>query len=360
MTMRRHSIRLAAAASGLFAALLAAAPGAQNPPAAAVDPMARGRDLTRIFMAGTLDSLDGVWNAAMGAMMNPRQLDIFYRQVAEQLGSPLQLLDERVTQRESLQIYTRLGNYSQAPMAIETQWTFDPRGKVAGFYIRPAMTPAPTRYLEYQTKTALRLPFAGPWWVFWGGRVVVENIHVTTPDQRFAMDLVLRKENTSHTGDGKVNGDYYAFGQPIVAPGPGIVAAVTDTVADNVPGVMNRAQPLGNHVVLDHGNGEFSFLCHFKQGTVAVKRGQKVRAGDVLGQCGNSGNSSEPHLHYHLQTSAVPFKGEGLPAQFLRYSAGGTAVERGEPTQGQFVEALEPLPAAGSKRAAKPAAKGGP
>lgn len=364
MSKQRYLARHVAAASRWFVAVFAvfaAVASGQTPPAAPeFDAMARGRRLTRVFMAGALDSLDGAWNAPMGAMMNPRQLEIFHTQVKEQLGALTMLLDERVTPLDSVQVYTRLGSYANAPLPIETQWAFDPRGKVAGFYIRPAMTPAPSQYLEYQTKTALRLPFSGVWWVFWGGRVVAENIHVTAPDQRFASDLVIRKDNRSHQGEGKSNEDYYAFGQLLVAPGAGTVAAVVDTVTDNVPGVMNRSQPLGNHVVLDHGNGEFSFLCHFKKGTITVKRGQKVRAGDPLGQCGNSGNSSEPHLHYHMQTTAVPFQRAGLPAQFLRYLANGETVERGEPTQGQMVEALDPLPpASGPKAAPKPAQKGG-
>lgn len=328
--------------------------------AGAFDPLVRGRELTRLFMAGELDSLGGVWNAQMGAMMTPRQLEIFHQQVAEQLGALNVVLDERVTPHDSLQVYTRLAQYSKMPLPVETQWALDPRGKVAAFYVRPAMTPAPTEYLEYQTKTPLRLPFGGRWWVFWGGRVLAENVHVTAPDQRFAADLVIREANSSRRGEGKTNEDFYAFGQTIVAPGPGTVVAALDTVADNTPGVMNRAQPLGNHVILDHGNGEFSFLCHFKQGSVAVKTGQKVKAGDVLGQCGNSGNSSEPHLHYHLQTTPVPSRGAGLPAQFLRYRANGEAVERGEPKQGQAVEALDPLPAStGGEPARKSASKGG-
>ena len=352
--------RRVAAAGGWAVLAVAVAASAQTPPTApAFDAMARGRLLTRVFMAGALDSLDGAWNAQMGAMMNRRQLEIFQAQVREQLGALTMLLDERVTPRETLQVYTRLGSYANAPMTIETQWAFDPRGKVAGFYIRPAMTAAPTQYLEYQTKTALRLPFSGAWWVFWGGRVLEENIHVTAPDQRFASDLLIRKDNSSHRGEGKTNEDYYAFGQLLVAPGAGTVVAVMDTVTDNVPGVMNRNQPLGNHVILDHGNGEFSFLCHFKQGTITVKRGQKVQAGDPLGQCGNSGNSSEAHLHYHMQTTAVPFRGAGLPAQFRRYQANGETVERGEPAQGQQVEALDPLPpASGGRNAPKPARKG--
>lgn len=345
-----------AAVAGFCTASLTSSARAQANAGGAFDAMARGRELTRLFMTGVLDSLDGVWNAQMGGMMTPRQLEIFHRQVVEQLGALQTLTDERVTVRDSLQIYVRLGNYAAAPMPVETQWAFDPRGKVAGFYIRPATTPAPTKYLEYQTKTALRLPFDGAWSVVWGGRVLSENIHITAPDQRFASDLVVRKDNASHQGEGKTNEDFYAFGLPLLAPGAGKVVAVVDTVADNVPGVMNRSQPLGNHVILDHGNGEFSFLCHFKKGTIAVKPGQKVKPGELLGQCGNSGNSSEPHLHYHLQTTAVPFRGEGLPAQFQRYRAGEATVERGEPQQGQIVEALPALPAAAGKKApAKPA-----
>lgn len=62
-----------------------------------------------------------------------------------------------------------------------------------------------------------------------------------------------------------------------------------------------------------------------------------MKAGQTLGLCGNSGNSSEPHLHYHLQNTGIFFDGDGLPAQFLNYVADGKAVERGEPRKGQQV-----------------------
>ena len=114
--------------------------------------------------------------------------------------------------------------------------------------------------------------------------------------------------------------------------------SVENGVADNVPGVMNAQVPMGNHVILDHGNGEFSFLCHFRQGTVLVKPGDTVKAGDVLGRAGNSGNSSEPHLHYHLQDSGEFGKGRGLPAPFTGYRADGKPVDRGEPVKGQTIE----------------------
>lgn len=115
------------------------------------------------------------------------------------------------------------------------------------------------------------------------------------------------------------------------------MAEATDGLSDNKPGVMDRDHPTGNHVILDHGNGEFSFLAHLKQGSVAVKVGDRVKPGDKLGLCGNSGNTSEPHLHYHLQTTAKFGAGEGLPAQFLNYIADGKEVARGEPVQGQTI-----------------------
>ena len=107
----------------------------------------------------------------------------------------------------------------------------------------------------------------------------------------------------------------------------------------------------GNQVVIDHGHAEFSFLAHLQQGSVAVQPGQSVAPGDTLGLCGNSGNSSEPHLHYHLQDSGEFGAGEGKPAQFRNYTADGEWVEVGEPVQGQRIRPAD---------AAAPAAPGRP
>ena len=146
---------------------------------------------------------------------------------------------------------------------------------------------------------------------------------------------MIRRDGSTHTGDGLENKEYFCFGQPVLAPGAGSVVEAVDGIPDNRPSNMNQTQALGNHVIIDHGNGEYSFIAHFKNGTVLAKQGQRVGQGDQLGECGNSGNSSEPHVHYHLQTTAIFGKGEGLPAQFQRYYADGNWVERGEPTRGQ-------------------------
>jgi hypothetical protein len=101
--------------------------------------------------------------------------------------------------------------------------------------------------------------------------------------------------------------------------------------------VVNASQPLGNHIILDHGNGEHSFLAHLRKGSVRIAVGDTVAAGIVVGECGNSGNSSEPRLRDHLQTTPVFGRGEGLPAQFRGYVADGEPVERGEPVPGQRI-----------------------
>jgi murein DD-endopeptidase MepM/ murein hydrolase activator NlpD len=100
---------------------------------------------------------------------------------------------------------------------------------------------------------------------------------------------------------------------------------------------MHAKSPMGNFTLLDHGCGEFSFLAHFQQGSVVVRAGHSVHSGQLLGRCGNSGHSSEPHLHYHLQNNAIPFRGDGLPAFFVEYLANGKPVPRGEPQARQTV-----------------------
>jgi hypothetical protein len=200
--------------------------------------------------------------------------------------------------------------------------------------------PAATEFLDYRTQTALHLPFAGEWYVYWGGRSVAENRHVMARDQRFAYDFLILargRGGQSYRSSGESNTDYYCFGQPVYAPAGGSVVKAENELPDNTPGEMNPKAALGNCVILDHGCGEFSFFAHFRCGTVVVRSGERVHCGQLLAQCGNSGNSSEPHLHYHLQNTAVPFRGDGLPAFFVEYVANGKPVSRGEPVARQAV-----------------------
>lgn len=192
--------------------------------------------------------------------------------------------------------------------------TLDSEDKVCGLLLLPHAEdiPAPER-----NATALRLPFEGQWYVFWGGDTKELNQHHDVPNQRYAFDfLAVDEADKTHTGEGTANEDYHAFGRKIVAPADGVVTEVIRGVRDNRPGSMNPYSGLGNAVFIRHAEHEVSVLAHLKQGSIRVEAGDHVKAGQVLGLCGNSGNSSEPHLHYHLQNTAVIQDGTGIKCFF--------------------------------------------
>jgi murein DD-endopeptidase MepM/ murein hydrolase activator NlpD len=101
---------------------------------------------------------------------------------------------------------------------------------------------------------------------------------------------------------------------------------------------MDANNPPGNHVFIDLGNDEFALLAHLKKGSIPVSHGDLVNAGDVIGLCGNSGNTSEPHLHFHIQDQPGFGAGAGKPAFFNNYTSNGAKVDRGEPVRGEFVQ----------------------
>ena len=110
-----------------------------------------------------------------------------------------------------------------------------------------------------------------------------------------------------------------------------------NSVAENIPGQTNTNQLFGNYVIISHGNEEFSVLAHFIRNSIIVNTADLVDKGQVIGLCGNSGNSTEPHLHYHLQNKPSIGHGEGLPAQFQNYYANEVFMSVGEPLKDQTI-----------------------
>lgn len=150
------------------------------------------------------------------------------------------------------------------------------------------------------------------------GLIAVEGS--ATIAQRFGIDYV--KMDTSgrrFVGDSLKNESYYAYGVDALAVADGIVAAVKDSIPENVPGPASRAVPItletvgGNFVILDIGQGRYAFYAHLKPGSLRVHRGDRVRKGQVIGLVGNSGNSTEPHLHFHMMDGTSPLGSEGIP-----------------------------------------------
>ncbi|MNJ53851.1 Murein DD-endopeptidase MepM [compost metagenome] len=157
------------------------------------------------------------------------------------------------------------------------------------------------------------MPLKNDWFVFWGGENVIANYHYGTESQRYAYDFIKVKDGYSYSGDPKKNESYYAFGQEITAPEAGKVIHVVNDIADNEPvGIMNEKDLAGNVVAIDHGNGEYSYLAHLKKDSVTVKVGDIVQKGEVIGLCGNSGNSSEPHLHFQISDGDDLFTSSSL------------------------------------------------
>lgn len=161
----------------------------------------------------------------------------------------------------------------------------------------------------------LILPFEGEWNVFWGGDSETKNHHHGFGVQHFGIDFVIEDERSkiSYKNDGKKNSDFYCFEKNIIAPINGKIVVKVDGIPDNQPGQTNVQMVYGNTVMIQDDTEFVVVLAHLKCNSIIVSVGDLVQKGDVLGVCGNSGNSSEPHLHFHVQ-SEVGFE-EGDPVK---------------------------------------------
>lgn len=194
---------------------------------------------------------------------------------------------------------------------------------ITGFRFLPTNDARATSKIS-RNKTLFALPFKGEWFTFWGGDTKKENYHVVSTQQKHAFDfLILGPNNKTYKNHGTTNEDYYAFGKPLYAICDATVHQVITGIEDNKPTQMNAEQPTGNTVVLKTNNEEYIFYAHFKKGSIVVKEGQKVKKGELLGQCGNSGNSSEAHLHLHLQDGPNLLTDVGVKCFFKSISVNG-------------------------------------
>lgn len=154
--------------------------------------------------------------------------------------------------------------------------------------------------------------------------------------QRFAIDWVkVAEDNRTFSGDSLKNSSYYAYGQDALAVGDGRVVETKDSIPENIPGINSRAVPItletvgGNHVIIELGGGRYAFYAHLQPGSLRVKLGDQVRRGQVVGLVGNSGNSTEPHLHFHISDGNSPLGSEGLPYNYEAFDLVGRCVTFG-------------------------------
>lgn len=176
--------------------------------------------------------------------------------------------------------------------------------------------------LETTTPAAtVRLPSDAPLVVAWGGDTPRLNYHTIFPNARWAYDLMVEP---AFTGSTQLT-DYGCWGVPIVAPTAGEVVVAHDGEAD-VPIGHERAAGAphqGNHIFMRIAGGTFLAIGHLQQHSLAVEVSDFVEEGELLGRCGNSGSSSEPHIHIHHQRQdprQVPSElAEGLPLYFRNH-----------------------------------------
>ena len=144
--------------------------------------------------------------------------------------------------------------------------------------------------------------------------------------QRFAIDWEqLDAQGRIYLGDPKLPASYVIYGKPAYAVADAEVEAAVDGLPDTPPGGFPAGITLdqadGNHVVLNLGDGRYALYAHFRPGSVKVSKGDRVRRGQVLGEVGTSGNSSEPHLHFHVMDGPSALASNGLPYRLRSFTA---------------------------------------
>ena len=180
-----------------------------------------------------------------------------------------------------------------------------------------------------EPSATVRLPSNERLRVLWGGDRLATNYHAAAPDQRWAYDLAV--EPAVHGSENLK--DYGCYGTSVVAPVSAHVHHAADGAPDHSPGQPSNdlENPTGNTVVLRLESGTYLIIAHLKTGSVQVETGDDVEEGDPIGACGNSGNTSEPHIHIHHQRQdprLFPLNfAEGLPLYFRDH--GGPAMPEG-------------------------------
>ncbi|MGH3794713.1 MAG: M23 family metallopeptidase [Pseudonocardiaceae bacterium] len=188
------------------------------------------------------------------------------------------------------------------------------------------------------TPVRLRLPVRGRWAALNSPANRVPSHGVHAYGQTYAVDLVHdplehpRPAFGSGWGFGPAS-DFPAFGQPVLAPADGVVVRVRDRARDHrarnswvgigyllveasVRELLGPGRILGNHIVLDLGGGVYAAMAHLRRHSARVAAGDVVRAGQHVAGCGNSGNSTEPHLHLQLMDHPWVTVAAGLPMEF--------------------------------------------
>lgn len=293
--------------------------------------LSAGRFFARALAAGHVEV---AWRARSASVKDTpaarTKLELLAQRIRS-FGPETRLISESLAEDGGRFVYRRVVAVEYYARGLEVTLVLDDEGRLVDGRAAQPTTEAPSLHGAYRVKSRLTAPVEGRWTVLWGGRTWEDNRHAAVPDMRYALDLLVRGEDgRSYRGRGTKNEDYLAWDQPVVAAGDGVVVVAQDGFPDTPPNQPKLGSLYGNHVVIDHGHGEFSLYGHLKRGSVRVKPGDVVRAGDRLARVGSSGLSTEPHLHFQLMDAANYLEAQGLPVQFVGLEVNGVPVGKAE------------------------------
>ena len=249
----------------------------------------------KLYNSENNDGIFEMFDSNMKAALPKDNTAVFFNDLRESMGKIKST--EFINTRQMAHVYKTTFDHGIKDIIIYLSDT----KLIGGLFVTPHR-PEDLVKIE-RNDSQIGLPFNEEWFVFWGGKNQSDNYHVVYENQMGAYDLVIIRDGKSYAENGYNNEDYYAFGKEIIAPCDARVVKVITGVHDNVPGQMNRREITGNTVVLEVTNKEYLVLAHLKENSIVVNEGQYVKRGELLGSCGNSGNSSEPHLHLSLQNT---------------------------------------------------------
>lgn len=182
----------------------------------------------------------------------------------------------------------------------------------------------------------LYLPFSGKWtvWQGWDGQWTHKG------SWRYAYDFVITDEKgETHGGDGTRLEDYFCYNKPVLSPVRGRVVQLVEDLPDSRIGGADETNNWGNLVIIQDARGLFVELSHFAEKSIRVKKGEWVERGAVLGLCGNSGYSPQPHIHVQVQANDT-VGAASLPFSFVSYVEDGTYQANHIPQEKRVVEPL--------------------
>lgn len=296
-----------------------------------VDVRADGGALQRHYRGEAIAANALVYDAQMGALPNPA--------AGEQAFHPV---DVPPGGGAVVYFFVLMPDAVPAPASLRHAFTFTDCAGAGG----NARTVTDERALPGTDPVVVGLPFRGPGWVA-GDSVNDHGIHRRTliplrdaaghlltgafhVPERYAIDwVVIDDDDRRAVGPIDANASYLAYGREVVAVADGTISRTRDGMPQGTPPHNPPGQTVetaaGNYVMQDIGGGHYAFYAHLQPGSLRVHEGDRVVRGQVIALLGNSGNSSEAHLHFHVSDANDPLMSEGVPYVFDRFLSTGQA-----------------------------------